>query len=146
MIKLAAIIGGVLLRGGVAFAGTRTLLEQTTGPAIGTTVQEPVAITTSRQEDRGRETELRGRANEPGEDVRGPCDEVEHATDQRCTGALVEAREDDEAAEARDDDDRGSNSGPSERSGHDDSSDPAGEDDDSGHGGDDDSGHGGDDD
>jgi hypothetical protein len=137
MIKLAAIIGGVLLMGGVAFAGTRTLLEQTRGPAIGTTVQEPVAITTSRPEDRGRETELRGRANEPGEVVRGPCDEVEHATDPRCAVAPVEPREDDDVAEARGGD-RGSNSGPSERSGHDDSSDRGGEDDDSGHGGDDD--------
>ena len=28
---------------------------------------------------------------EPGEDVRGPCDEAEHAGDPRCTGAGEDA-------------------------------------------------------
>jgi hypothetical protein len=49
MLKLAAIIGGVLLMAGVAFAGTRTLLEQTTGPTLGTTVLPAGAATVSRQ-------------------------------------------------------------------------------------------------
>ena len=58
-------------------------------------------------------TETRGRDNrEAGEDVRGPCDEAEHANDPRCTGGA-----------AGDDDRRGGNSGPggSDDSGSDDS-------------------------
>ena len=49
-------------------------------------------------------TETLGRdAREPGEDVRGPCDEAEHANDLRCTGGAGDGG----------DDRRGSNSGPS---------------------------------
>ena len=130
--KLAAIIGGVLLMAGVALAGTLTSLDSTNSPTVGTTPPPP-ATTTVRQDDRAQENELRGRENEPGEDVRGPCDEAEHASDPHCTG-LAPAT----------DDHRGSNSGPgSEHSGgHDDSS---GSDDNSGRGGDN-SGHGGGDD
>ena len=86
MFKIAAIIGGVLLMAGVAFAGTRTMLEPAGTPTIDSTVPLPAATTTSRQDDRGRENEARGRANEPGEDLRGPCDEAEHANDPRCAG------------------------------------------------------------
>jgi hypothetical protein len=121
MLKLAAIIGGVLLMGGVAFAGTRTLLEQTTGPALGTTMLQGGAATISRQNDRGRENDVPGRENEPNEDLRGPCDEAEHANDPRCAGvALTPETEDDDVADRRGDDHRGRsvNSGPSERSGH----------------------------
>jgi hypothetical protein len=135
MIKLAVIIGGALLMAGVAFAGTRTLLEQTSGPTIDTPLLSPAANTTIRQEDRGLENEVRGRENEPGEDVRGPCDELEHAADPRCTGAAVAPRADDDKRGP------GSNAGPSNRSGHE------GGDDSSGHGGGGDegdhSGHGG---
>jgi hypothetical protein len=134
MVKIAAIIGGVLLMAGVAFAGTRTLLEQTTGPTLGT-VPAAATTTTSLQDDRSRENEVRGPENEVGEDLRGPCDEAEHANDPRCTGVAVAPRaDDDNVAEKRGDDDNrgsGSNSGPSDRSGHDDG------DDHSGHGGDD---------
>jgi hypothetical protein len=150
MFKLAAIIGGVLLMAGVALAGTLTSLDSTNSPTIGTTPL--VGATTVRQDDRGRENELRGRENEVGEDVRGPCDEAEQANDPRCTGATVAPRVDDDIAEDRVNDDfaddrgeddrgRGVDSGPSDRSGHD------GGDDSSGHGrGEDDgdnSGHGG---
>jgi hypothetical protein len=134
MVKIAAILGGVLLMAGVAFAGTRTLLEQTTGPTLGTVPAETTTAT-SLQDDRSRENEVRGRENEVGEDLRGPCDEAEHANDPRCTGVAVAPRaDDDNVAEERGDDDNrgsGSNSGPSDRSGHDDG------DDHSGHGGDD---------
>jgi hypothetical protein len=104
----------------VAFAGTRTLLEQTTGPTLGTV---PAAkTTTSLQDDRSRENEVRGRENEVGEDLRGPCDEAEHANDPRCTGVAAAPRaDDDNVAEERGDDDNrgsGSNSGPSDHSGH----------------------------
>ena len=132
---------------GVAYGGTRTLLEQSTGPTLGTTVQPPTA-TTPGQEDRGRESgargredEVRARENEPGEDLRGPCDEAEHADDPRCTGAPVApTATDDDAA-----DDRGGDRGPgtaSGRSGHDGADDHGGS---PGPGGDDGghSGHGG---
>jgi hypothetical protein len=135
MIKLVAIIGGVLLMAGVALAGTLTSLDSTNSPTVGTTPAP--ATTTVRQDDRGQEDELRGRENEPNEDVRGPCGEAEHASDPRCTGAAPATGADDDAV-----DDRGSNSGPgSDHSGgHDDSS---GRGDNSGHSGQDNSGHGG---
>jgi hypothetical protein len=125
--KLAAIIGGVLLMAGVALAGTLTSLDSTNSPTVGTTTPPPAAITV-RQDERGQENELRGRETEPNEDVRGPCDEAEHANDPRCTGA---------AAATGADDDPGSNSGPGSdhRGGHDD---PGGREDNSGHGGGDD--------
>ena len=147
MYKIAAIIGGVLLIAGVALAGTVSSLGAANSPTIGQTI--PVASQTVRQEDRGieqepgddrgQEAEARGRANEAGEDLSGPCDEVEHANDPRCTGAATaRAAGDDGIADDRGDDNSGSgssNSGPSERSGP-----GRGADDDSGHGG-----HGGDD-
>jgi hypothetical protein len=142
MYKIAAIIGGVLLMAGVALAGTVSSLGSTSSPTIGQTIPTATTITT-RQEDRaqeperrGDEAEARGRANEAGQNLRGPCDETEHADDPRCTGAGA-------TTAARDDDnDRADNSGPgssssdpSERSGRD-----GGED--GGHSG---HGHGGDD-
>jgi hypothetical protein len=151
MIKIAAIIAGVLLMAGVALAGTLTSLDSTNSPTIGTTTLP--AVSTERQEDRAQENELeqRGRANEPGEDVRGPCDELEHANDPRCAGARA-AGDDDNGADDRGNDDRGHddsssgssgpgpNSGPSESSGHDggggeDNSGPGGGEDNSGPGG-----------
>ena len=68
MTKIVAIIGGVLLMAGVAMAGTVSSLGSTGDRTIGSTL--PTASITVRQDDRGREVELRGRANEPGEDVR----------------------------------------------------------------------------
>lgn len=82
MFKIAAIIGGVLLLAGVALAGTVTSLGAADSPTIGKL--PPSATTTAGQGE--REREARGRADEPGEDLRGPCDEVEHANDTRCAG------------------------------------------------------------
>jgi hypothetical protein len=54
----------------------------------------------------------RNRVREPGEDVRGPCDEAEHRNDPRCTGAAMHddrrGRDDDHSGRDR----SGSNSGP----------------------------------
>jgi len=86
MYKLAAIIGGVLLMAGVALAGTVTSLGSSSSPSIG--IAQPVGSTV-RQDDQSREVEQRGRANEPGEDLRGPCDEAEHANDLRCGAATT---------------------------------------------------------
>jgi hypothetical protein len=130
MYKIAAIIGGVLLMAGVAFAGTVSSLGSPSSPTIGQTI--PTAGTTVRQEDRSGEAEARGRANEVGEDLSGPCDEAEHANDPRCAGAAAPAAADDDRGGDRGGDNSGpgsSNSGPSERG-----------QDDGGH-----SGHGGDD-
>ena len=81
MFKLAAIIGGVLLLAGVALAGTVTSLGSTGSPTLS---MPPAAATTLGRDDRGRERDARGRAQEPRGDLRGPCDEGEHANDPRC--------------------------------------------------------------
>jgi hypothetical protein len=109
MFKIAAIIGGVLLMAGVALAGTLTSLDSTNSPTIGTTTLP--ALNTERQEDHAQENvlEQRGRANEPNEDVSGPCDEPEHAGDPRCSGSGT----------GTDNNADDNNSGPSDDSGHD---------------------------
>jgi hypothetical protein len=145
--KIAALIGGLLLMSGVALAGTLTSLDSTNTPTIGTSLVSSTG-TTTRADDRGREAEARNRENEAGEDLRGPCDEAEHANDPRCTDAPATApRVDDDVDDdgARDDvnDDRGgdnsgrgsSSSGPSDNSGRGGGSDDHGGE--SGHGGDD---------
>jgi hypothetical protein len=117
MYKIAAIIGGVLLMAGVALAGTVSSLGSPSSPTIGQTI--PTAtMTTARHEDRAQEPER-------GEDLRGPCDEAEHANDPRCNGTATApaARDDDAAADDRGGDNSGpgsSNSGPSEHSGRED--------------------------
>jgi len=68
MTKIAALIAGVMLMAGVALAGTVSSLGATDNPTIGSTL--PTASVTARQDDRGREREARGRANEAGEDLR----------------------------------------------------------------------------
>jgi len=114
MTKIAIIVGGVVLMAGVALAGTLTSLGSTSTPA-GQTISPPAATTNGTLDDRRQENELRGRENEAGEDLRGPCDEAEHANDPRCTGAAVQG--DDDNAEDRGDDH--SNRGPgSDNSGH----------------------------
>ena len=102
---------------GVALAGTLTSLDSTSSPTIGTTSLP--TLSTERQEDRaqGNELEQRGRANEPGEDFRGPCDEPEHANDPRCTGTPAAGTDSNRP------DDRGGDdgsSGPGPGGGHDD--------------------------
>ena len=131
MTKIVAIIGGVLLMAGVALAGTVSSLGSSGDQAIGSTLPAASISTTVRRDDRGREREVRGRKAEAGEDLRGPCDEAEHANDPGCAGtAAVPAT----TTVRTDDDHRGSNRGPG-----------GGGDDDGGHHGDDGghSGHGG---
>jgi hypothetical protein len=135
MFKIAAIIGGVLLLAGVALAGTVTSLDTTNSPSIANlpaaSTTTATTATTAEPDDRGREREARGRANEGGEDLRGPCDEAEHANDPRCTGVAGTAP----VTTVDDDDDR---RGPNR--GHDDGDDHGGN---SGPGGGGESGHGG---
>jgi hypothetical protein len=126
MTKLAAIIGGVVLLAGAALAGTLTSLGGSTNTPAGNSIPPPLTATLQ-QDDRGGEIERRGREAEPAErenedeaaeDLRGPCDEAEHANDPRCTGAPA-ARDDDEAGEAERTDDRSGHDGSGQdRSGH----------------------------
>ena len=120
LIKIAVIVGGVVLMAGAALAGTLTSLGSSSDNPRIATVQP--AASTQQQEDRGREREQRGRENEreqrgrenePGEDLRGPCDEAEHANDPRCTGTVT--GEDDHRGRDGADADRGH-----DRRGHDD--------------------------
>jgi hypothetical protein len=136
MTKIVAIIGGVLLMAGVALAGTVSSLGSSGDQAIGSTLPAASISTTVRQDDRAREREVRGRETEAGEDLRGPCDEAEHANDPRCTGTAAAPAT---TTIRTDDDRRGSNRGPG--GGRDDGSGHHG--DDSGHSGH--GGHGGDD-
>jgi hypothetical protein len=124
MIKIAVIIGGVLLLAGAALAGGFTGLGSSKTPTIGQSFAPASSTSTTRQDDRGRENELRGRENEVGEDLRGPCDEAEHANDTRCTGANVppvddgdDDRFDDRGHDGRDDS-SGRGGGHEDRSGH----------------------------
>jgi hypothetical protein len=118
MTKIAVIIGGVLFLAGAALAGTFSSLGSSKTPTIGQAPAPVSSTTTTGRDDNGRE-------NEAGEDLRGPCDEAEHANDPRCTGASSPRVDDDddagEAGEIGDDhgrENRGDRSGPSERSGH----------------------------
>ena len=126
MTKIAAIIGGFLLMAGVALAGTVSGLGagSTGNPTIGSTL--PTAAVTVRQDDRG-DREARGRAAEPGEDLRGPCEEIEHASDPRCAGTAVEPA----ATASAHEDGRGHHRGPGggDESGHRGHSDHSGDDD-----------------
>jgi hypothetical protein len=101
-----------------------------------TTTLDTTTIGTTTTEFEDRDDDFR----EPGEDLRGPCDEAEHAFDPRCTG--VGDDRDDNAGPGIAHEDRDDNSGPGNA--HDDNDD---DDDRSGHGGgdddDDSSGHGG---
>ena len=124
-----------LLAGGVAFAGTSAVLDDDADRAVTTSARTTTTTTTTtrdRVDDRNRrgrgkgDKGRRGRhdrrhadrfergrgVREAGEDVRGPCDEAEHANDPRCTGAAQDNHD------RRDNHDRsgrgrsGSNSGP----------------------------------
>ncbi len=122
MTKAAIIISAVLLFAGVAAASSLTSLGGSDTP----TVETPLSTSTGddvRRDD--RQADQRG-----AEDVRGPCDEAEHANDPRCTGAAgTQDRGDDGDRHNRGpgntddsghgDGDRGGSSGPG-RSGHDD--------------------------
>ena len=76
-------------------------------------------------------TATRSTAPPPAAEIRGPCDETEHAGDPRCTGAAIAPRQnddqvaedvgdDDPAGENERSDDRGRHSGHGDDSGNDD--------------------------
>ena len=88
--KLAAIIGGVLLMAGVAFAGTMTSLGSTESPELGTTPPSS-HVHGAHRTTTGRRTSCAGVENEPRSrtGARRPCDEPEHANGLRCTGVAA---------------------------------------------------------
>jgi hypothetical protein len=110
MTKAALLISGILLFAGVAAASSGVPLL---GGSDTPTVDTPT-LSTSTGDDIRREDR---RADEDEvEDLRGPCDEAEHANDPRCTGAA--------GVQTRDDDGDRRNRGPgnTDDSGHDDGS------------------------
>jgi hypothetical protein len=107
MTKLAiGALAMALVLGGVAFAagldGGGDDLARTSSSTITSTTTNGTTTTEDRLDDRNRRGHKgkkakqvrrkharvrRNRVREAGEDVRGPCDEAEHANDPRCTGA-----------------------------------------------------------
>jgi uncharacterized membrane protein YgcG len=120
--KAAIIISAILVFAGVAAAGTLTSGSSSDTPTITTPTLPTTTSGDVRQEDR--------QANEPGEDLRGRCDEAEHANDPRCTGAAPGA------------DDRGAHDGVDDNNHQGQNRGHGGDDGSSGHGGGN-SGHGG---
>jgi hypothetical protein len=119
MTKAAIIISAILVFAGVAAAsslpgiggGSNDTPRLDTPPLASTSTGVTTATTGDvRREDRRADDDDRN-----GEDLRGPCDEVEHANDPRCTGAAGQRAEDD----GPNDDRRGPNRGPDDNSGHD---------------------------
>jgi hypothetical protein len=103
MTKLAiGALAMALVLGGVAFAAGidggddergRTSRSTSTSTTTGTTTTEDRLDDRNRRGHKGKKAKkvprkhARNRVREAGEDVRGPCDEAEHANDPRCTGA-----------------------------------------------------------
>ena len=120
MTKAAIIISAILVFAGVAAAsslpgiggGNGNTPSLDTPPLASTNTGTTTSTTTTgdvRREDRRGDED-----NANGEDLRGPCDEAEHANDARCTGAQGQRADDD----GPNDDRRGSNPGPEDGSGH----------------------------
>ena len=90
MTKAALLISGILLFAGVAAASSLTSLGGSDTPTLSTP-----GLATSTGDDVRREDRRADRGE--AEDLRGPCDEAEHAHDPRCTGAgVAQARGDDD--------------------------------------------------
>jgi hypothetical protein len=115
MTKAMIIISAILLFAGVAAASSIPGLggSDSNTPTLDAPGAATAGTTTS---DDVRREDRRADDDRAGEDVRGPCDEAEHANDPRCTGATPQAEdrhdEDDDAG-----DDHGRNRGPGGNSG-----------------------------
>jgi hypothetical protein len=125
-----------LLAGGVAFAGTSAVLDDDANRGVTTSARTTTTTTTTtpdRADDRNRRGRGKGHkgrrgrhdrhadrferrrgVREAGEDVRGRCDEAEHANDPRCTAAGAARDNHDRSGRGRGGDRSrsGSNSGP----------------------------------
>ena len=112
-------VGVALAASGVGGSSTpQAQVAPATSTDDTTTLDTTTVGTTTVEDDDGRE---------PGEDVRGPCDEAEHANDPRCTG-LGDDRNDNSGPGNADDrghgDARDDNSGPGNADDRDDNSGP----------------------
>jgi hypothetical protein len=137
MMRKFAVAGAALalLAGGVAFAGTSAVLDDDANRGVTTSARTTTTTTTTtrdKADDRNRrgrgkgQKARRGRhdrrhddrferrrgVREAGEDVRGPCDEAEHANDPRCTGAARDNHDRSGRSRGGDRSRSGSNSGP----------------------------------
>jgi hypothetical protein len=118
MTKAAIIISAILVFAGVAAASS---LPGIGGGSNGTPTLDtpPLASTstgTTTTGDVRREDRRAGDDNRAGEDLRGPCDEAEHANDPRCTGVQGQRGDDNQNHDANDDR-GGPNRGPDGSSG-----------------------------
>jgi hypothetical protein len=123
---MALVLAGFAFAAGIDGGGddrSRTTSSTTTGTTTtGTTTIEDRFGDRNRRGHKAKKAKIRrkharvrrDRFREPGEDVRGPCDEAEHRNDPRCTGAAVhdDLRGRDDDRRGRDEDRSGSNSGP----------------------------------
>jgi hypothetical protein len=134
MTKAAIIISAILVFAGVAAASSLPGLGGAsndtptldTPPLASTSTSTTTSTTTTNDDVRREDRRADDDDNINGEDLRGPCDEAEHANDPRCTGAQADDR--------RADHDRsGPNRGPEDDSGH--GGDDSGGGGNSGHGG-----------
>jgi hypothetical protein len=128
MTKAAIIISAILVFAGVAAASSLPGLGGASNdtptldtPPLASTSTGTTTSTTTTTDDVRREDRPAGDDDNNGEDLRGPCDEAEHANDPRCTVAQA------------DDDRSGPNRGPEDGSGH--GGDDSGRGGSSGHGG-----------
>ena len=90
---IAAFAAAVLGLGGASLAGSLDLDQASATTGTTTTGTTTTGATTTR---------------EAGEDVRGPCDEAEHAGDPRCTGTATNTPRGDDRRGRRGRDDKGS--------------------------------------
>jgi hypothetical protein len=117
MTKAMIIISAILLFAGVASAGSLSGLggSDDNTPTLDApgTAATTTGITTGdvRREDR------RADDDEAAEDISGPCDEAEHASDPRCTGVALQADDRGHDEDDADGDGHGRNRGPSGNSG-----------------------------
>jgi hypothetical protein len=113
MTKAAIIISAILVFAGVAAASSLPGIGGSSNdtPTLDT---PPLASTntdtTATSDDVRREDRRADDDNQAGEDLRGPCDEAEHAGDPRCTGAQAQ-RGDDDGANDRHGENRGPGGG-----------------------------------
>ena len=119
MAKLLAAVAGVALAAG-GFAAVQ-VAEPAGDVALATTTTAGTTATETAPADpaepaRGRTATVR----EPGEDVRGRCDEPEHARGPRCAGGAGAGRADDRERHGRRGSGRDDRSGPDSREADDD--------------------------
>jgi hypothetical protein len=103
MTKAAIIISAILVFAGVAAASSLPGIGGSsndtprldTPPLASTNTGTTTTTGDVRREDRRADDDR----NQAGEDLRGPCDEAEHAGDPRCTGAQAQRGNDDGVAD-----------------------------------------------